>query len=140
MFTVTYHSLLIGAALFVPIPFLDDRMATFLWKHLDVQGPGALSHFGMTWNKDENALYVFGGATSGSTFASLTDKTWVLRDGHWQELSPAISPSRRGNPAMGYDLVRKRVVLYGGFDSARNNLNDTWEWDGETWTCMENCD
>lgn len=110
------------------------------WQELDVQGPGALSHFGMTWNKDENALYVFGGATSGSTFASLTDKTWVLRDGHWQELSPAISPSRRGNPAMGYDLVRKRVVLYGGFDSARNNLNDTWEWDGETWTCMENCD
>ena len=34
MFTVMYHSLLIGAALFVPIPFLDDRMATFLWKHM----------------------------------------------------------------------------------------------------------
>jgi hypothetical protein len=34
MFTVLYHSLLIGAALFVPIPFLDDRMATFLWKHM----------------------------------------------------------------------------------------------------------
>ena len=29
-----YHSLLIGAALFVPIPFLDDRLATFLWKHM----------------------------------------------------------------------------------------------------------
>jgi hypothetical protein len=34
MFTVIYHSLLIGAALFVPVPFLDDRMATFLWKHM----------------------------------------------------------------------------------------------------------
>jgi hypothetical protein len=34
MFTVIYHSLLIGAALFVPIPFLDDRLATFLWKHM----------------------------------------------------------------------------------------------------------
>ena len=29
-----YHSLLIGAALFVPIPFLDDKLATFLWKHM----------------------------------------------------------------------------------------------------------
>jgi len=29
-----YHSLLIGAALFVPVPFLDDRLATFLWKHM----------------------------------------------------------------------------------------------------------
>lgn len=34
MFTVLYHSLLIGAALFVPIPFLDERLATFLWKHM----------------------------------------------------------------------------------------------------------
>lgn len=34
MFTILYHSLLIGAALFVPIPFLDDRIATFLWKHM----------------------------------------------------------------------------------------------------------
>ncbi len=34
MFTVMYHSLLIGAALFVPIPFLDDKLATFLWKHM----------------------------------------------------------------------------------------------------------
>lgn len=29
-----YHSLLIGAALFVPIPFLDDKLASFLWKHM----------------------------------------------------------------------------------------------------------
>jgi len=34
MFTVIYHSIMIGAALFVPIPFLDDRLATFLWKHM----------------------------------------------------------------------------------------------------------
>jgi hypothetical protein len=109
------------------------------WQKLDVPGPGALSHFGMAWNTDENALYVFGGATSGSTFSTLTDTMWVFKDEHWEELRPAISPSRRGAPAMGYDLVRKRVLLYGGFDSAHNTLNDTWEWDGETWMCMENC-
>jgi hypothetical protein len=34
MFTVIFHSLLIGAALFVPVPFLDNRLATFLWKHM----------------------------------------------------------------------------------------------------------
>jgi len=34
MFTVLFHSLLIGAALFVPIPLLDDRLATFFWKRM----------------------------------------------------------------------------------------------------------
>jgi hypothetical protein len=34
MFTVMYHSLLIGAALFVPIPFLDERLAAYLWRRM----------------------------------------------------------------------------------------------------------
>ncbi len=34
MFTVIYHAVLIGAALLVPIPFLDEKLATFLWKHM----------------------------------------------------------------------------------------------------------
>ena len=34
MFSVLYHSILIGAAFFVPIPFLDERLAIFLWKHM----------------------------------------------------------------------------------------------------------
>jgi hypothetical protein len=34
MFTVMFHSLLIGAALFVPIPLLDDRLAAFFWKRM----------------------------------------------------------------------------------------------------------
>jgi hypothetical protein len=34
MFTILYHSLLIGAALFVPIPLLDERIAIYLWKRM----------------------------------------------------------------------------------------------------------
>ncbi|HLO14490.1 MAG TPA: hypothetical protein VK206_06665 [Anaerolineales bacterium] len=34
MFTVMYHSLLIGASLLVPVPFLDEKLAAFLWKHM----------------------------------------------------------------------------------------------------------
>jgi hypothetical protein len=34
MFTVLFHSLLIGAALFVPTPLLDDRLARFFWKKM----------------------------------------------------------------------------------------------------------
>jgi hypothetical protein len=34
MFTIIYHSLLIGAALFVPVPLLDEKIAIFLWKHM----------------------------------------------------------------------------------------------------------
>jgi hypothetical protein len=109
------------------------------WQEVNFPGPGTLSHFGMAYDTDANALYIFGGATSASTFASLTDKTWALRDGRWSELSSANSPSKRGSPTMGYDPVRKRIVLYGGFDSNHNDLDDTWEWDGQEWNCLVNC-
>jgi hypothetical protein len=109
------------------------------WQEVNFAGPGNLSHFGMTYDTTANALYLFGGATSTSTFSSLTDKTWVLREGSWREVGPDASPSERGAPAMGYDPTRQRVVLYGGFDSSRNDLADTWEWDGEAWTCLVNC-
>jgi hypothetical protein len=109
------------------------------WKEINFPGPGKLSHFGMAYDTDANALYIFGGATTTSTFSSLTDKTWVLSGGSWRELHPASSPSRRGGPAMGYDPVRKRIVLYGGFEASRKNLVDTWEWDGQEWTCLVNC-
>jgi hypothetical protein len=109
------------------------------WKEGNFPGPGNLSHFGMAYYTNANALYLFGGATTTSTFFSLTDKTWVLSGGSWRELHPVNSPSKRGGPAMAYDPVRKRIVLYGGFDASRKNLDDTWEWDGQNWTCLVNC-
>jgi hypothetical protein len=109
------------------------------WEQIDFPGPGNLSHFGMAYDTDANALYTFGGATSTSTFSSLINKTWLLTNGKWRELKPTNSPSARGGPAMGYDPVRKRIVLYGGFDASRDNLGDTWEWDGSGWNCLTNC-
>jgi hypothetical protein len=109
------------------------------WEQIDFPGPGTLSHLGMTNDTSANALYIFGGATSRSTFSSLTDKTWVLSGGRWGELSAANSPFRRGSPSMSYDPLRERIVLFGGFDPAGNDLDDTWEWDGQAWNCLVNC-
>ena len=51
---------------------------------------------------------------------------------NWKKLSPATSPSPRYLPAMAYDPVSKKVVLFGGF--GKTDLNDTWTFDGTTWT------
>ena len=42
-------------------------------------------------------------------------------------------PPGRGYHAMAYDAVRQRVVLFGG-SNTNTILNDTWEYDGTTWT------
>ena len=53
----------------------------------------------------------------------------------WNLLSPGSSPSMRTAHAMSYDLFRDRVVVFGGTPGGLSNaLNDTWEFDGTTWT------
>jgi len=110
------------------------------WQEIHRPGPGRRSHFGMTYDTGADALFLFGGATQTSTFTSLTNQTWIWSNGNWRELRLTVAPSERGKPAMGYDPVRKRIVSYGGFDANREDLADTWEWDGQGWSCLTGCD
>jgi hypothetical protein len=86
-----------------------------------------------------DGILLFGGATSASTFDSLTDETWLLADGEWSQLD-APGPSARGMAAIGHDGPRGVTVLYGGFDATGAALADTWEWDGSAWRCVDGCD
>jgi hypothetical protein len=45
----------------------------------------------------------------------------------WAELeSSEKMPAPRGAPAMAYDPVTRRLIMFGGADGAGTNLNDTW--------------
>jgi hypothetical protein len=57
-------------------------------------------------------------------------ESWILRGGTWQAIDSPPTP-RRGARLV-YDPVRRRVVLFGGFNDS-GNLSDTWEWDGAKW-------
>lgn len=58
----------------------------------------------------------------------------------WTQQFPQTSPSERAGHAMAYDSVHHQVVLFGGEGPITNiyaplpMLNDTWTWDGTTWT------
>ncbi len=51
----------------------------------------------------------------------------------WTQRAPATSPSARSGGAMAFDPSRGKIVLHGGTTKAGVS-NETWEWDGSTWT------
>jgi hypothetical protein len=54
--------------------------------------------------------------------------------GAWQQHTTGGPTARRG-PAMTYDAFNQRTVLVAGQDAVTaTNLDDTWLWDGATWT------
>lgn len=90
--------------------------------------PSYRLHFAAAFDETRRRLVVWGG--SSSTGAQLD----VLEyDGtNWTTI-PASGPAGRNEPAMAYD--GGRIVMFGGRATSNNQvLNDTWEWDGTTWT------
>ena len=53
----------------------------------------------------------------------------------WEQITPAgESPSPRYAHTMVFDSWRGKVVLFGGYDASKVYCDDTWEWDGTSWT------
>jgi hypothetical protein len=81
-----------------------------------------------------------GAATPGASVAnatltaSLTDASAVA----WGSLAAGSpGPPGRSGAAMTYDGASQYVLLYGGTGTNGQILNDTWEFDGSTWTPLD---
>ncbi len=90
--------------------------------------PNARSNHAMVWT-DAGAL-LFGGEAG----AYLND-TWLWNGSQWKQLTPTAKPSVRTGHAMAWDPLRRRVVLFSGWNNSIY-LPDTWEWDGTNWIQM----
>jgi len=114
-----------GALLFMTLPLrpaLADETAAAV--------PAAAYSVGAAFDDDRGVLVVFGGFRPG---LGPVGETWEW-NGAWRRVAVS-GPSPRNSPALAYDPVRRRVVLFGG-DSRSAAFSDTWEWDGITWTPM----
>jgi hypothetical protein len=106
------------------------------WTQVARFGPRARVGHTMTFDTSRSNTVVFGG--DPATSIALCD-TWVFDGVDWTQVED-IGPSPRTRHAAAYDSARQRVVLFGGeqgVDGARTFVNDTWEWDGESWTQVE---
>jgi cysteine-rich repeat protein len=92
--------------------------------------PGRSQH-AMAYDGKRGRVVLFGG-TDGPY--ALND-TWTF-DGTLWTLQSIISPPRaRGAHTMAFDSARGTVMMFGGAAPSMSAMfNDTWEWDGSTWT------
>jgi len=66
------------------------------------------------------------GITAGASMPTSPEATWT-------RVSPATSPPVRDSASMAYDSATGSVVLFGGANGG-SDLNDTWTFNGVTWT------
>lgn len=104
------------------------------WEELDpASHPSAREWHAMAYDPVRDEMVMFGGYDGKET----TGDTWTFHDGNWSRREPAVSPSLRYGHLMAFDPALQQVILFGGFtgdNGGRDFLNDTWAWDGSTWT------
>lgn len=93
--------------------------------------PAARSRHALVYDKARGKTVLFGGDHG-------RDETWEWDGSVWLQRHPATSPPGRIDHALAYDATRSRVVLFGGdpLGGGQIGSDDTWEWDGNTWTPM----
>jgi hypothetical protein len=113
------------------------------WNSLYGSWPALRFDHGMVYDPDLKRIVVFGGrgGASGPHFGDLWE--WDTVKGAWNQRAPggctpaSTCPYDRSQPAMFYDTVRKKTVMFGGWQPGASFYHsDQWEWDGlaQTWT------
>lgn len=95
--------------------------------------PGPLERPAMCWHSGNNRVLLFGGIDPQ---IGGTNVLWSYDGTNWSQV-PVVgtSPSDRTGARMVYDPVRSVCVLHGGMNPTSGALlNDTWEWNGVSWT------
>jgi hypothetical protein len=95
--------------------------------------PPSREDMAMAYDQERRSTLLFGGCCNPS---ETWGDTWIF-DGGWRQVFPSSSPSPRMGAAMTFDGTAGNIVLFGGCSGAVNVctfLNDTWTWNGTTWT------
>lgn len=108
----------------------------FAWnKHTPQVRPIAREGHAVAFDEVRQRTVLFGGNPVPG-LSQPTNDTWLWDGTSWLELQPEERPAPREDHAMVFDRARGVVVLFGGQEGSfpRTEFDDTWEWNGTTWT------
>ncbi len=100
--------------------------------------PPARAGHAMFYCPVRRKILLFGGVRVVNRTIQLFNDMWEWDGQDWRQLNPPTVPRTRSYMALATDMLRSRVVLFGGSTgygslTTAGDLDDTWEWDGQTW-------
>jgi hypothetical protein len=90
------------------------------------------AHPSLAYDSTRSVTVLFGGRAGAVLYNDTLEydgSAWTVRNAGLSDSPPALL-----QPAMAYDELRQRVVLFGGLDVADTPSDQTWEYDGSSGT------
>jgi hypothetical protein len=81
-------------------------------------------------------MVLFGGYGCGEELSNACNATWTFDGTNWTQLTSTLptSPPPRMDASMAFDPALNQLLLVGGWPGFGPGMNDTWTFDGSTWT------
>lgn len=95
--------------------------------------PGKRCGAAMTFDAKRGNLVLVAGHDGYGT-QSFATTTWTWDGATWTQAPTTTSPPPMLAPALVYDRVSERVLLFGGARATLGDSDETWTWDGTSWT------
>ncbi len=103
-------------------------LGTYWSDQVDIGEPPPEGHVALAYDELRGEVALFGGE-NGNYFGSI-----AIWDGQrWNYPTPPVQPAARADATLAYVPSRGELVLFGGYFGA-SRFDDTWTWDGATWT------
>jgi hypothetical protein len=119
--------------------FDSSNGGTWLWNGttwtpaVPTTRPSTRAEAVLAYDGATHQLILFGGEDSSGAL----NTTWNWTGSNWVQLSPANSPPPTTQGSIAYDASSRQLLLFGGVKIVSGSQvfsNDTWSWDGSTWT------
>ena len=118
-------------ALGTPAIGAPSSSALLTWTKLaPTPSPPARVSAALAFDAATNSTVLFGGQSGNQ----MLDDTWVFDGTHWAQQTPATSPPALASASMAYDNIGHRLLLFGGLGTGGSVNDQTWSWDGTTWS------
>lgn len=105
------------------------------WQQLaPLTTPGGLYRHGLAFDEARQTTVLFGGRYDSWIQNQTKADTWEFVNGDWTLATPVVSPPGLVDVAMSWHPGMNQVLLFGGLDSSGNAHDETWAYDGTTWT------
>ncbi|QQS08050.1 MAG: immunoglobulin domain-containing protein [Phycisphaerales bacterium] len=105
------------------------------WSQVATTGPAPRGGHAMIYDPSRHSVLLMGGFPYAETCNNYFADTWAWDGSQWVQLADANnSPGARGDATIAFDWIRGVTVLFGGYRRCTGNLEDTWEFNGTTWT------
>jgi hypothetical protein len=125
----------------------SPREQVWLWngrhwrQHPAADAPQATSLVAVAADPERGSVLAFGGfrILGPRKYGPPAGDLWELdRTLSWRRHAPAgAEPGGRHHHAIAFDIARRRLVLYGGYNADNTWKTDVWEWDGRVWDQLE---